>query len=313
MQRFASTMLIAVLLIATDCIAQTPGDPNEVLAENQWVKLTRADYELELLRVPEEMRSEFAASPRRLTTLLNQALVNKTLAKQARDAGLDRDPELTARLAHEIDRFWAQAEVLKIEQDAGADFDAHASDYLPKAHEMYLLNKDKYRRPEEISASHILFSTPKHSDAAAYQLAKETRAKLAAGADFATLARQLSDDPSAEANGGALGWFPATKMDPAFSKAAFGLKNVGDLSEPVQSKFGYHVIRLDGKRPGEDRPFDQVSNQIMAELRERYVSETRDARLEAIRTDPGTKVNQAAIDALVVKLPDVPRHVPAPQ
>jgi peptidyl-prolyl cis-trans isomerase C len=316
MQRIASTLLIAVLFIAADCIAQTEGDPNEVLAENQWVKLTRADYELELLRVPEEMRSEFAASPRRLTTLLNQALVNKTLAKQARDAGLDRDPALTARLAHEVDRFWAQAEVLKIEQDAGAEFDAHASDYLPKAREMYLLDKNKYRRPDEISASHILFSTTKRSDAAAYQLAKETRAKLAAGADFATLARQLSDDPSAEANGGALGWFPATKMDPAFSKAAFGLKNVGELSEPVQSKFGYHVIRLDGKRPGEDRPYDQVSKQIMAELRERYVSETRDARLEAIRTDPGTKVNQAAIDALVVKLPDLPRHLPdrpAPQ
>jgi peptidyl-prolyl cis-trans isomerase C len=316
MQRIASTLLIAILLIAADCIAQTQDDPNEVLAENQWVKLTRADYELELLRVPDEMRSEFAASPKRLTVILNQALINKTLAKQARDAGLDRDPELTARLAHEVDRFWAQAEVLKIEQDAGAQFDAHASDYLPKAREMYLLDKNKYRRPDEISASHILFSTTKHSDSEAYQLAKDARVKLAAGADFATLARQMSDDPSAEANGGALGWFPATKMDPAFSKAAFGLKNVGDLSEPVQSKFGYHVIRLDGKRAGEERPFEPVSKQIMAELRARYVSETRDARLEAIRNDPGMKVNQAAIDALIVKLPDLPRHFPdrpAPQ
>jgi peptidyl-prolyl cis-trans isomerase C len=310
MQRIASTLFIAVLLVAVDCVAQTQDDPNEVLAENQWVKLTRADYQLELQRVPEEMRAEFAASPKRLTTLLNQALVNKTLAKQARDAGLDRDPELMIRLAHEIDRFWAQGEVLKIEQDAGAEFDAHASDYLPKAREMYLLDKNKYRRPDEISASHILFSTTKRSDAAAYQLAKETRAKLAAGADFATLARQLSDDPSAEANGGALGYFPATKMDPAFSKAAFGLKKVGDLSDPVQSKFGYHVIRLDAKRPGEERPYDQVSKQIMAELRQRYVTETREARLEAIRTDPRTKVNQAAIDALVVKLPELPRHLP---
>jgi peptidyl-prolyl cis-trans isomerase C len=306
MQRIASTILIGVLLVAVDCIAQTQNAADEVLAENQWVKLTRADYELELMRVPEENRYEFAANPKRVTTLLNQVLVNMTLAKQARDAGLDRDPAFATRLAHEIDRFWAQAEVFKIEQDAGAEFDAHANDYLAKAREIYLIDKDKYRRPDEVSASHILFATAKHSDAAGYQLAKETRAKLAAGADFGTLARQLSDDPSAESNGGALGWFPASRMDPAFSKAAFGLKNVGDISEPVQSKFGYHVIRLDGRRAGEVRTFEQASKQIMAELRERYVKEAREARIDAIRTDPHTKVNQAAIDALVVKLPDVP-------
>jgi peptidyl-prolyl cis-trans isomerase C len=307
MQRIASAILIAVLLVAADCIAQTQNAADDVLAENEWVKLTRADYELELMRVPDENRYEFAASPKRISTLLNQVLVNKTLAKQARDAGLDRDPEFAARLAHELDRFWAQAEVFKIEQDAGAEFDAHASDYLAKARETYLVDKDKYRRPDEVSASHILFATAKHSDAAAYALAKEARAKLVAGADFSALARQLSDDPSAEANGGALGWFPAAKMDPVFSKAAFGLKKVGDISEPVQTKFGYHLIRLDGQRAGQERTFDQVSKQIMAELRERYVKETREARIDAIRTDPHTKVNQTAIDALVVKLPDVPK------
>jgi peptidyl-prolyl cis-trans isomerase C len=307
MQRIASAILLAVLLVAADCIAQTTGAPDEVLAENDSIKITRADYELELLRVPAEMRFEFAASPKRLTTLLNQLLVDKTLAQQARDSGLDRDPELAARLAHEINRFYAEAEVLKIEQDAGAYFDAHASDYLPKAREMYLLDKDKYRVPDQVSASHILFETSKRGDAAALALAKETRAKLVAGADFSTLAREVSDDPSAEANGGTLGWFPASKMDPAFSKAAFELKNVGDLSQPVLTKFGYHVIRLDGRRAGEQRSFEQASKQIMAELRERYVRETRQAHVQAILTDSHTKVNQAAIDALVVKLPKVPK------
>jgi peptidyl-prolyl cis-trans isomerase C len=307
MQRIAPAILLAVLLVTADCIAQTKDAPDEVLAENDSIKITRADYELELMRVPADMRLEFAASPKRLTTLLNQLLVDKTLAQQARDSGLDRDPELAARLAHEINRFYAEAETLKIEHDAGADFDAHASDYLPKAREMFLLDKDKYRVPEQVSASHILFETSKRGDAAALALAKATRAKLEAGADFSTLAREVSDDASAEANGGALGWFPAAKMDPAFSKAAFELKNVGDISQPVLTKFGYHIIRLDGRRPGEQRSFEQVSKQIMAELRERYVRETRQARVQAILHDPHTKVNQAAIDALVVKLPEVPR------
>jgi peptidyl-prolyl cis-trans isomerase C len=307
MQRIASAVLLAVLLVAVDCIAQTKGAPDEVLAENDSVKITRADYELELLRVPAEMRLEFASSPKRLTTLLNQLLVDKTLAQQARDSGLDRDPELAARLAHELNRFYAEAEVLKIEQDAGAYFDAHASDYLPKARETYLLDKDKYRVPDQVSASHILIEAAKRGDAEALALANATRAKLEAGADFSTLAREVSDDPSAEANGGALGWFPASKMDPAFSKAAFELKKVGDLSQPVRSRFGYHIIRLDGRRSGEKQPFEQVSKQIMTDLRGRYIKETRQAHVQAILTDPHTKVNQAAIDALVVKLPTVPK------
>jgi len=312
MQRIASTFLIAVLLVVTDCIAQTQGNADEVLVENKSITLTRADYQLELLRVPAEMRPEFAANPKRLTTLLNQILVNKTLAKQARDDGLDRDPELSARLAHEIDRFYAQAEMAKIEKDAGAYFDAHASDYLAKAHEMYLLDKAKYRIPEEVSASHILFNVTKRGDAAALAAAKEARAKLAAGADFGTLAREVSDDPTALTNSGVLGWFAAGKMDPAFSNATFALKNVGDLSEPVLTQFGYHIIRLDGRHPAQEKSFEQASKQIMAELRERAVAEARTARIQAIETDPNTKVNQAAIDALVVKLPTVPK-IPKPQ
>ena len=308
MQRIASSLLLAMLLVAADCIAQTQAAGDEVLAENGSIKLTRADYEIELMRVPPDMRAEFAASPQRLTTTLNQLLIDKTLAKEAREQGLDHDPQIAARLAHEVDRFYAQVEILRIEQDAGAYFDAHVSDYLPKAHETYLLERQKYFRPEQVSASHILFSTGKRDAAAALALAKETRAKLEAGADFTQLAKELSDDPSVAVNGGAQGWFSAgAKLDPAFIRATFALKDVGDLSEPVLSRFGYHVIRLDGKRPARELSFDEVSPEILSQLRLRYVNETRDARLQAIRNDPNTKVNQAAIDALVVKLPELPK------
>jgi parvulin-like peptidyl-prolyl isomerase len=71
-------------------------------------------------------------------------------------------------------------------------------------------------------------------------------------------------------------------MDPAFTRAAFGLKNVGDLSEPVKSSFGWHLIRLDGRRPPRELPFERVEKQIMAELKTRYISDAREARLAAI-------------------------------
>lgn len=316
MHRIASAVFIASLLVAADCIAQAQNPTDEVLAQNARVKVTRGDYDVELSRVPPEMRGEFAASPERLTNLLNQILVDKTLASEARASGVDRDPEVMRHLAFEIDRFYAEAELKKIETDAAAKFDADASDYLPKARETYLIDKAKYRVPDEVSASHILFDPAKHGgEAAALALAQDTRAKLVAGADFATLARELSDDPSVRDNSGSLGYFQARKMDRAFSKAAFALKNIGDISEPVQTQFGYHLIRLDGKRPGRDRSFDEVSKQIMEQLKQRAINDARDGHILAIRQDPTLKVNQAAIDALKVQLPESPRlpRLPVPE
>ncbi len=306
MHRTVTAFALATLIIAADCVAQAQKAGDEVLAENAAVKLTRSDYETDLLRVTPEMRGEFAASPKRLTMMLNTLLVDKTLAKEARDVGLDRNEEIARRLALETDRFLAQAMIGKIENDAAAEFDAKQADFLAAARETYMLNKEKYRRPEQISASHILFDPAKRGSDAALALAKETRAKLLGGANFATVAAEVSDDPTAKTNGGGLGWFGPGKMDPAFTKAAFALKNAGDLSEPVQSSFGWHIIRLDGRRPPQDMPWEQARKVIMTDLKQRHIIEARDARLNAIRNDPNLKINQAAIDALVVKLPEVP-------
>jgi peptidyl-prolyl cis-trans isomerase C len=314
MPRIGRAAVLATLLIAADCLAQALKAEDEVLAENALVKITRADYETDLLRVPAQMRGEFAANPGRLTMFLNTLLIDKTLARQARDAGLDRDPGIQRRLALEADRLLAIAMVEKIDRDTAAEFDARETDFLAKARETYALNHEKYKAPAEVSASHILFDTSKRDDAAALALAKEVRARLAAGADFAKVAAEVSDDPTAKENGGSVGWFAPGKMDAAFTKAAFALKNVGDLSEPVKSSFGWHVIRLDGRRAPREVPFERARKQIMADLKTRYINEAREAKLAAISHDPAMKVNQAAVDSLLVKLPEPPGSpkLPAP-
>ena len=314
LQRIAGALALAALVSGADCLAQALKAEDEVLAENALVKLTRADYETDLQRVPAKMRAEFAANPTRLTMFLNTLLIDKTLARQARDAGLDREPEISRRLALELDRALAKAMVEKIERDAAAEFDAREADFLAKAREVYALNKEKYKTSEQVSASHILFDTTKRDDAAALALAKEARARLAAGADFAKVAAEVSDDPTAKENGGALGWFVPGTMDPAFTKAAFALKNAGELSEPVKSSFGWHVIRLDGRRPPREVPFERAQRQIMADLKTRYINDAREGKLAAISHDPAMKVNQAAVDSLLVKLPELPGSpkLPAP-
>jgi len=103
-------------------------------------------------------------------------------------------------------------------------------------------------------------------------------------------------------NGGHLDYFDKTQMDPAFSAAAFALANVGDVSEPVRSSFGYHLIRLEGRHAASVRAFDQVKGSILADERAKYIDEQREAALEPLKNDPATKVDQAAIDTLIVKV-----------
>jgi peptidyl-prolyl cis-trans isomerase C len=280
-------------------VAQHPAD--EVLAENAQARLTRADYDADIQRLPAEMREAFASDPRRLSTYLTNLLIVKTLAAEGRKAGLENDPVLQRRIALEVDRALADLQLRRLEETAGKEFDTKAGEYVVKAKELYLVDKNKYRVPEQISASQILFDLKRHTPDEALALAAQTRTKLVAGADFAATAKELSDDPTAKANGGEIGWFTRDRMDPSFSQAAFDMKNVGDISEPIKSRFGYHLIRLEGRRPAEVRPFEAVQPQIMTELRKRYVEAQRDAKTEAIRIDPALKVNQPAVDALVYR------------
>ena len=131
---------------------------------------------------------------------------------------------------------------------------------IARARELYLVNQAKYTVPEQIDVTHILFDTTKKGKEAALASAMDARAKIVAGADFGALAQEVSDDPSAARNKGRLAGMTRGKTDPAFERAAFALKNPGDVSEPVLSQFGYHVIRLEGRKPARPRTFDEAQS-----------------------------------------------------
>jgi peptidyl-prolyl cis-trans isomerase C len=286
--------------IATILRAQPPYDADQALVENRFARVTRGDYEAELLRLPPDMRGGFANSGKRVYELISRLLLTKSLAAQARAAGLDKDPEAQSRLALEVDRLHAGLQIAKIEEEAGSTFDKRRPQFEARARELYLANRDKYRAPEQVAVSHILFDTKKHTPEEALKLAEETRIKILAGTDFNALAKQVSDDPSAQRNDGHIDYFDKAQMDPAFADAAFALKNVGDVSEPVRSSFGYHLIRFEGRHPATMRTFDQAKESILAGERAKFIDEQRETALAPLRNDSATKVDRAAIDALIV-------------
>jgi len=298
--RIARWALVTALFMAPAFLhAQSP---DTVLVSNSLAKVTRAEYDAELLKLPGDLREGFANNPRRVYELLQRMLVQKSLAAQARNAGLDKRPDVKARLDLEVEKFLSAVEIEAVDAAAVAEFNANIARYEARARELYLVDKSAFTTPAQVSATHILFDPRKRGAEAARTLAIETRAKIAAGADMGKLAREISDDPSSSQNAGTLGWFSQKDMDPSFAAAAFALANVGDVSEPVQSQFGWHVIRLDGKRAGAVKPYEEARDQIMTELRKRAIEEKREAAVSAIRKDPKASINRDAVDALTPKV-----------
>jgi peptidyl-prolyl cis-trans isomerase C len=285
----------------------SPGDgpsatsADTVLISNGSVSLTRGDYDLELSRLPADSRAGFGVDPSRVNSLLNKMLVGKTMAAQARAAGIDKRPETQQRMAFETERLLALLYMESLEAEFAKEFNARPG-IEAAARERWLADADKYRTPETASVTQILFSLSKHSKDEALKLAQDARARVQAGADMNALAKEVSEDPAAKRNAGRIEDFTREQADPAFARASFALRNPGDLSEPVLSRFGYHVIRLDGKRPAKQRAFPEVKDAIIADMRSQYVDQRRNERLAAIRNDPKIVVNEPAVEALVVRI-----------
>ena len=136
----------------------------------------------------------------------------------------------------------------------------------------YKQNENTLRTPEERRASHILINAPKDAPAAdrakAKAAAEALLAQLRKAPDtFADVARKSSQDSASAASGGDLGFFQREKgMDPAIAKAAWALAKAGDLSDVVESDFGYHIVRLTAIKPDAAPPFEQAR----AKLEDQY-------------------------------------------
>ncbi len=284
--------------------AAQPITPDTVLIENGVVKVTKRDFDLEVARLAAEARGSVVNSQRKIAEIVGRLLVMKTLAHEARTQGLDRDPDVTAKLGLETDRFYAQVRQSKIEEQAANEFDAKRAQWEARAREVYAADRKRFVAAEQVSASHILFSVQQHSSDEARKLVDEARARIAAGANFNDVAKAVSEDPTAKQNGGSIGFFTRSEVHPAFGAAAFALKSVGDVSEPVLTSFGWHLIKLEARRPSAEKSFDQVREQILLELKQKYVNDRRDTLLGAVGSDPAVKPNAGALEALYQRAPD---------
>ena len=159
----------------------------------------------------------------------------------------------------------------------------------------YAENPGMFANDAQIHARHIITAATEDADAAtvaaAAAKAEKARERALAGEDFAELAREMSEGPSAP-KGGDLGFFTREQMVPAFADAAFVLEP-GQISEVVRSPFGFHVIKVEEKRPAGTLPLDEVSDDLRAMLVQQKIGQEVGKMVEAL-VDKGTVTPLAA-------------------
>lgn len=140
----------------------------------------------------------------------------------------------------------------------------------------YEKRKASLKTKEQRRASHILISVAADADedavARARAEADAIRARLEAGEDFARLARENSDDPGSAKQGGDLGFFSSGDMVPAFDKTVFAMKK-GDISEPVRSQFGFHIIKLTDVKGNDIPPLAEIRDELVREMQQDKINE----------------------------------------
>ncbi len=140
--------------------------------------------------------------------------------------------------------------------------------------DFYDQHTDKFKRPAQIHARHILVRVKPDADEKAWAEAKKKaeairKKAVAKGADFAELAKENSDGPS-KSRGGDLGWFARGSMVPAFEDAAFKLKK-GEVSQPVRTQFGWHIVKKVDEREATTIPYDKIKPELENKLRNQRV------------------------------------------
>jgi peptidyl-prolyl cis-trans isomerase D len=241
------------------------------------------------IQYEDRLRQSLLASQLRRALVATEVVTPRELAETARLTRQARDLSFVTLTTQ---RFVAEAPVS--DDDIAAYFEANRTrfetpeqvkveylvldaEHLPglaspgdeQLRETYDAHPDRFGQPERRRVRHILITVPAGADSAAEAQAKPAidaaRERIAKGEDFAAVAKEVSQDPGTKSRGGDLGEFGRGVMDPAFEEAAFSL-SAGQLSGPVRSRFGYHVIEVTGIVPAKIKPFEDVKAELAAEV-----------------------------------------------
>jgi peptidyl-prolyl cis-trans isomerase C len=248
--------VIAIAAVASVAVAGAASPAAaKVLAKVNGTEITEEDVKVATEDLEPNLPPQLEGKARE-SYVLDFLIDGELVAAKAKTDKLDQTPEFTKKLAYQREKLLMETLLAQIAKTAATDAALQAAYEEAK----------KAQKPEtEVHARHIL--VPEEAEA------KAALKRVKGGEDFAKVAKEVSKDPGAE--GGDLGWFTKARMVPEFADAAFKLEP-GQISEPVKSPFGWHVIKLEEKRQTTFPAYDEVKDQVV-----RYVVQKAQGELVA--------------------------------
>ena len=283
MKKIAVIVLLLSALVA--CSKKGAEQQGPFLAKVGDTRITQADLDRELKSLPDYAQQLFEGEGGK-EKLLDEIVKKEILYQEALKKGIDKDPEFTKKL-EEFKKLTLVSELLEKEIMSKAKVsDQDVKDYYEK-------HKEDFTTTSQIKASHILVKTEDE--------ARKVRERLKKGEKFEAIAKKESIDKASAKNGGELGYFSKGQMVPEFEKAAAGMKQ-GEISEPVKTSFGYHIIKVTDKKAGPVIEFDRIKEIILQRLSGERQKEAFDKYLAELKKTYTVEINKDAL----------PKEKPAP-
>jgi len=280
MRRFVVLALVLTFTLSSPAMAskgkgskKTKKLKSNVVAVVNGHEITVDDYKRELKALPPQMQMLVKQDKTIRDKFLDNLVSKEILKIEAKKEKVKLSKEQQKKL-----------EDFKNELLINALLDRHLGKIKvsdKEAAEYYREHKSEFTTPAQVRASHILVQTEKE--------AEDLIKRLKKGADFAKLAQQFSLDHVSAKKGGDLGYFSKDQMVKPFADAAFSLK-VGQISKPVKTRFGYHIIKVTDKKRASLQPFPLVKKQIKEKLLREKQQKAFDAFL--LRISKGMKITK---------------------
>jgi peptidyl-prolyl cis-trans isomerase C len=252
--------------VKEDIVATVNGRP---------ITVTMLDEKIE--KLPQYYQS-FAAQHKK--EIVDEMIIEELLYDEAIKRKLHNDPDMK-ELINDARRKILISRVIEDETKKSAPVsDDDVSAY-------YEQNKEKYMVPEMVRASHILTSTEEE--------AIKAKGELERGADFAAVASEYSKDLTKD-RGGDLGYFKKGQMIPEFENAAFSLKP-GETSDVIKTRFGYHIIHLNDRKPATYRSFEEVEENVRTSIMRDRQRSSFDEFTESLKDKSRISINQDVLQS----------------
>jgi peptidyl-prolyl cis-trans isomerase C len=265
-------IFLCLALLFVGCSRKEEG---KVLATIDGGKITLEEFNKELERIPANMKMLVLTESGK-QSFLDRYIVKRLLMEEARKENIEKEKDFQDRLVD-------IREQLLIESLLKKKVTTNVNLSETELKEYYEKNKEKFKTGQEIDTRHILVKTEKE--------ANEIRAKLAKGEDFADLAKRYSIDPSAKATGGAIGFHAKGTLMPEYESVAFKLAKVGQISPPVKTQLGYHIIQLQGMKPPAYTPYEEVKEFIKQRIAQERQNDVLEKYVADLRSKAKITVN----------------------